>query len=234
MMLVHHCFVGPLAFLAISEDAKLMDAFACMGCAGAAPGMIADQSGPLISAQALVPITVGYMLADLILFPYWNLSSSAMLENLLMVMHHVISILVWQMTISFDYCQRYVLVLLSYEITSIPLTVMWVLSTSGRKSSLLYKFTGLIFTASFVVLRMGAAVPQLRSMWYAVPWQLEWAEFFRPGVVPAQLPLGIFRAGTATLVIPHMLNLFWGIKVVKGFISVFIGGDKKKSAKATQ
>mmetsp|Transcript_33014 Transcript_33014/g.60517 ORF Transcript_33014/g.60517 Transcript_33014/m.60517 type:complete len:300 (+) Transcript_33014:96-995(+) len=235
MMLVHHCIISPLALLAIAEDENLRDAIACFGCESSAMGLIADlKRGPLKAAQALVPVTMGYMVADLILLPWWNLSSSNALENCLMVLHHVISLNVWQMTMVFNYCQRYVLILLSYEFTSIFLTLMWILSTSGLKSSIYYKLIGLLFTASFVIVRMAAALPQLRAMWYITPWLKRWADHFCPGVIPDQFPAVLFHVGTATLVIPHLLNLFWGVKVVKGFVGVIVGGKKPKSEKAKQ
>merc|ERR1712003_457111 len=91
-------------------------------------------------------------------------------ENGLMVMHHVFSLGVWPCTIFYNYCARYVVVLLAYEVSSIFLTVNWMLSNAGMKTTSAYKVSGLLFTATFVLIRMAGALPQLFALWYAPPW----------------------------------------------------------------
>merc|ERR1712146_78427 len=118
-------------------------------------------------------------------------------------------------------------ILLVYEITSIFLTINWLLSNSGRKTSLIYKVNGLLFTLSFVVVRMLGALPQLRALWEVPPWNPE-AVKERSDVssLATYQLLSLY-----TLIIPHMLNLFWGVKVIKGFAAVALQKDTKRAGK---
>eukprot|EP00928_Gymnodinium_smaydae_P074235 TRINITY_DN57300_c0_g1_i1.p1 TRINITY_DN57300_c0_g1~~TRINITY_DN57300_c0_g1_i1.p1 ORF type:complete len:344 (+),score=79.87 TRINITY_DN57300_c0_g1_i1:111-1034(+) len=215
-MLVHHAVVGPLALAAIVVDPVLREAFLCFGCEDAAWNLVRDASvGPSALAALLVPITTGYMVADLLLLHCWSLSKASRVENVLMVLHHTISLGVWPPTLFYDYCSRYVVVLISYEVSSVFLTLNWFLSTAGRKSGSMYKVSGLLFTLSFVLIRMVGALPQLRALWYAPPWTSTVYRAVAPGeLMEWQVLL------TSTLVLPHLLNLFWGVKVIRGFLAV--------------
>merc|ERR1712232_691752 len=141
-----------------------------------------------------------------------------MVENLLMVMHHVLSMISWPTVVYYDFCARYVMILLMYELSSVFLIVNWMLSTAGKKSTSFYFLSGVLFTFSFVIMRMFGAVPQLLMMWRRPPWLFGEA---------LGMPLWSLR-GSAFLVIPHILNGFWGVKVIKGFLAVVLG---KKSTK---
>lgn len=224
-MLVHHAFIGPAALIAIFCDGTLLEAFTCFGCEDAAWKLLRDKAGgPSLAAQALMPVTIGYMIADLMLLPSWSLSKGSSVENGLMVMHHVFSLAVWPCTILYNYCGRYVVVLLAYEVSSIFLTLNWMLSTAGMKTGALYKVSGLLFTASFVLVRMVGALPQLLALWHAPPWTFTVVDKVAPGEM---MTWQIYA--TITLILPHALNLFWGVKVVRGFMAVLLKADKSKS-----
>eukprot|EP00931_Biecheleriopsis_adriatica_P077337 TRINITY_DN50925_c0_g1_i1.p1 TRINITY_DN50925_c0_g1~~TRINITY_DN50925_c0_g1_i1.p1 ORF type:complete len:334 (-),score=69.61 TRINITY_DN50925_c0_g1_i1:25-978(-) len=220
-MLCHHVLVSALAVVAILEDSVLMRVlFTQPGNAAAAADMLRDERlGPSQAAEALTPVTTGYMVADLILISQWDLSGQAgVMEAALMVMHHVLSLMSWPCAVIWNFCSRYVVILLSYELSSIFLSGMWLLSNSGRKSSSLYMICGLLFTLSFVIVRMLGALPQLAAFWQAPPWMA-----YLDGV-PSWAP-----PWSAFLVIPHLLNLMWGVKVVQGFMKVVTGkSDKSK------
>lgn len=230
-MLVHHVLVGPLALVAALQDAAIVGAYECFGCEAEAWNLLSEvgSTAAPASVQALMPITAGYMVADLVLLPSWSLTAGSMIENALMVLHHVISLLVWPLTLFHNYCARYVLILLVYEVTSIFLTINWLLSNSGKKKSIIYKVNGLLFTLSFVVVRMLGALPQLRSLWEAPPWS--------PDAVQKRSDVSSLATyqllSLYTLIIPHMLNLFWGVKVVKGFVAVALQKDSKDANKET-
>jgi len=225
VMLLHHGLVTPLAIVAIWEDKTIMGMFKCSAGVESARLMNRD-AAPSHVSQMLVPVTLGYFTADLLLLRQWNLSRSGMVENLLMVFHHVASMVVWPATIHFDWVARYVIIMISYEFSSIFLTLNWMLSTAGMKSSPLYLLSGLLFTASFVAMRMLGAIPQFRAMWLSPPWSRavvldvakewihDWCCFF-----------------SATLVLPHLLNLFWGIKVVRGFLAVATSKGRKPAGR---
>jgi len=226
-MLVHHVVVGPLALLAALQDPVVVGVYKCLGCAAEAWNLLSvlGSTAPPAYIQALMPITAGYMVADLILLPSWSLTAGSATENLLMVVHHLLSLMAWPITLYFNYCARYVLILLAYEISSVFLTINWLLSNSGRKRSVIYKVNGFTFTASFVVVRVLGALPQLRSLWEVPPWQRD--------AVRARSSVTDLRTyqllALYTLIIPHVLNLFWGVKVVKGFVAISLQKEKKES-----
>lgn len=224
-MLMHHSIITPLAFLAIWEDATIMRMYTCFGCSDVASLMNRDVTPP-VAARALTPVTLGYFIGDLLLLSQWNLTSGSAIETVLMLFHHVASLLVWPAAIYFDWVARYVLIMLSFEWTSGWLTLMWMVANAGYKKSLVYVLCGGIFTLSFVVMRMLGALPQLVALWRATPWtqSVEWAA----------VPGGIHEwcwIFSASLVAPHLLNLFWGVKVVQGFLAIVCG---KKDSKKKQ
>jgi len=220
-MLLHHVAVAPLALLAIGCDAATRQALACFGCSEVAPLLIRDAlEGPSYAAQVLAPITIGYMIADLALLRNWSLSAKGgQGENILMLVHHSFSMITWPHTIWFDFCTRYVLFLVSYELSSIFLTVNWMLSTAGRKQHPVYFASGLLFTGTFVLTRMLGAVPQLLALWHAPPWSKATEG------VPAYVWMG-----SVTLLLPHAMNFFWGVKVVRGFASVAAGALGRRAS----
>merc|ERR1712217_58033 len=114
---------------------------------------------------------MGYMVADLALMSQWSLSRNGRVENTIMFFHHALSLASWPVTIYYEFCGRYVLILLSYEFTSLFLIINWFLSSFGMKSGALYFVSGLLFTFSFVFFRMLLSAPQLMAMLWAPPWQ---------------------------------------------------------------
>mmetsp|Transcript_70592 Transcript_70592/g.147857 ORF Transcript_70592/g.147857 Transcript_70592/m.147857 type:complete len:299 (+) Transcript_70592:223-1119(+) len=225
-MLAHHGLIAPLAVYGLLEDPAVRQMYGCFGCTEAGLRMNRDAIVPL-AAQALTPVTLGYFFADLLLLSQWNLTKSGAVENGLMLFHHLASLLVWPAAVYFDWVARYVLIMLSYEFTGVWLTLLWLLSTANMKKSMLYKVVGLLFTASFVVMRMVGAIPQLIAMWNAPPWSVDLEHKVQPGGIH---PLcWIF---SLSLVFPHILNLFWGVKVVSGFMAVMM--PKKKKDKASK
>mmetsp|Transcript_60560 Transcript_60560/g.172126 ORF Transcript_60560/g.172126 Transcript_60560/m.172126 type:complete len:300 (-) Transcript_60560:151-1050(-) len=221
VMLLHHSLVTPLALLAMWDDQTIRGMYLCIGCPSMAHSMNRDVQ-PSLAAQALTPMTLGYFIADLLLVSQWSLSRSGLADNLLMGFHHVASLLVWPATVYFDWVSRYVVILLSYEFSSVFLTVNWMLSAAGLKRTPLYFATGLLFTLSFVAVRLLGAVPQLRAMWCLPPWS---------GAVHRQYASGPFHswqgAFSTTLLLPHAMNLAWGVKVVRGFLAVALGRSAK-------
>mmetsp|Transcript_80587 Transcript_80587/g.231357 ORF Transcript_80587/g.231357 Transcript_80587/m.231357 type:complete len:181 (+) Transcript_80587:43-585(+) len=171
----------------------------------------------------LTPITLGYFMGDLLLLSQWNLTKSGAFENMLMLFHHVASLAVWPGAIYFDWVARYVLLMLSYEFTGVWLTTLWLLSTANLKKSVWYMLTGALFTFSFVIMRMVGALPQLIAMWNAPPWSVELENKAQAGGIH-----WLCWVFSISLVFPHLLNLFWGVKVVKGFAAVIC---KKKDSK---
>jgi len=220
-MFCHHVLAAPLAVMAILEDATIVRLFTCFGCPDVAPIMIRDPSGPSGSAQALIPLTMGYMVADLVLLNQWQLSAKGSnMESMLMVAHHFFSLLVWPMTLYYDFCSRYVLIMVAYELSSIFLTLNWMLSTSGYKESLWYKISGALFTLTFVVVRLLGALPQLRALAIKPPWNC-YSEYPEGGPILIKFSF--------TLLFPHLLNFAWGVKVIRGFFTMALASKSATS-----
>eukprot|EP00929_Paragymnodinium_shiwhaense_P123214 TRINITY_DN9679_c0_g1_i2.p1 TRINITY_DN9679_c0_g1~~TRINITY_DN9679_c0_g1_i2.p1 ORF type:complete len:384 (+),score=45.45 TRINITY_DN9679_c0_g1_i2:49-1200(+) len=219
MNLAHHGVVAPLALIALVEDPAVGEAWWCKGssCEVSGSQLIRDPStaGTPFPVLALVPISMGYMAADLMLLPAWSLNNTGQSEIALMVAHHSLSMISWPFAVIYDFCARYVLFLLVTEISSVFLVTNWMLSNAGYKKTTAYLVSGLLFTASFLIFRWMGAIPQLRAMWYSPPWKAS----------PEHLPglLWWMPYGSTWLLLPHALNLFWGIKVVKGAVAVVLG-----------
>jgi len=225
-MLLHHGLVTPLALIGIWQDPATMGMYRCFGCPEMASLMNRDVRPPL-AARALTPVTLGYFIGDLLLVSQWNLTKSGAVENMLMLFHHIASLIVWPAAVYFDWVARYVIIMLSYELTSFWLTVLWMLSTADMKKSPFYVVVGMLFTLSFVVMRMVGAIPQLLAMWNAPPWSLALETAAQPGGIHEWCWMF-----SASLVLPHLLNLFWGVKVVSGFAAVLTGKGSKKGKEA--
>lgn len=226
MMLVHHGIVASLAVAGLADDPVVQDMYTCFGCRDAAVRMNRDAMRPPLAARALTPVTLGYFMADLLLLSQWNLTKSGAVENGLMLMHHIASLTVWPAAVYFDWVARYVLIMLSYEFTGVWLTSLWMLSTANLKKSTAYLFVGLLFTFSFVIMRMVGALPQFVAMYNAPPWSTELEMTAQAGGIHAWC--SIF---SMSLVLPHLLNFFWGVKVVSGFAAV-VFPKKEKNGKA--
>jgi len=227
-MLVHHGLVTPLALLGIWQDPATMGMYRCFGCSEVARLMNRDVRPPL-AARALAPVTLGYFIGDLLLLSQWNLTKSGAVENMLMLFHHFASLIVWPAAVYFDWVARYVIIMLSYEFTSFWLTVLWMLSQAGMKKSPWYAIVGMLFTLSFVAMRVVGALPQLIAMWHAPPWSVALETAAQPGGIHDWC--WIF---SSSLVFPHLLNLFWGVKVVSGFVSMMTGKGTKKGKDTQQ
>lgn len=217
MMLTHHGVITPLALWSMWQDPVIRQLYSCIGCKEAAQLMNRAVEAPL-AARALTPVTLGYFVADLVLLSQWQLTKGSQVERYLMLVHHIASMGVWPAAIYFDWVARYVIIMLSYESTSFLLTLLWVLNAAGYKKSLAYVVTGFLFTILFILLRLVGAIPQLIAMYWAPPWSDSLMQEAQPG--------GIHWLGwlfSQSLILPHVMNLFWGAKVVEGAFNTFSG-----------
>jgi len=214
--LIHHAVISTMAIAALLSDEVVLDAISCgdvTACQEAAALMIRDPASASISTFALAPVTVGYMAADVLLISQWNMKAAkSNTESMLMVVHHLLSVVCWPVAIVLDFCSRYVLILLSYEFSSIFLAVNWLLSTAGYKKGPAYLVSGFLFTIFFILVRLIGALPQLRAMWLAPPWLASSANY--PGIY------SWMTCASMALVVPHVLNFFWGYKVITGALAL--------------
>lgn len=221
MIFVHHAAAAPLSAAALMQDPAVRSAVLGLGLGEGAAKLTRDPAGPSLAAAALIPMTIGYMAADLLLIRNWNLMKSGNAENGLMVLHHILSMISWPVTLYYNYCQRYVLFLELMEISSIFMQLNWFLSQGGMKNSVLYVTSGALFTLSFFLSRWFLAVPQVMSMITAPP-------LFQP---LSDVPTWALLNGPCWMILPHLLNAFWGVKVYKGFMAVVFPSNKAQSQK---
>merc|ERR1719215_1963051 len=95
----------------------------------------------------------------------------------------------------------------------------WCLSQKGLKNSKAYFLSGACFTLSFVVVRLLGAVPQLLAMTTAPPVRQTLPD----------VPTWALWNGFLWMFLPHLLNAFWGVKVLKGSLAIVKGKDAKKT-----
>ncbi|CAE8636442.1 unnamed protein product, partial [Polarella glacialis] len=225
VMLCHHTFISSAAVLAILEDPALMATLRCGGfCLEPAQRLLRDTVRSA-SAEALVPVTLGFMIADLALMSQWSLCGGKKgVGDFLMFLHHIGALIGWPPAVVPDLCTRYILVLLAFEISSVFLTINWFLSTAGLKSSRAYIVTGLIFTASFVLVRLLAAVPLVVALFTANPLGFTG----ETGLPHPHIFLILANIG---LLFPHGLNFIWGYKVIQGCAAVVFASKASEAKK---
>jgi len=164
--------------------------------------------------------------ADLLLLSQWQLTKGSRTEQRLMLVHHIASMVVWPAAVYFDWVARYVIIMLSYESTSLLLTLLWLISAAGYKQSLAYGLTGLLFTFLFIWLRMVGALPQLVAMARAPPWSQQLLTEAQPDGIHSLAWLWC-----QSLVLPHVMNLFWGVKVIQGAWATLTATSSKTKEK---
>ncbi|CAK0889884.1 unnamed protein product [Prorocentrum cordatum] len=144
-------------------------------------------------------------------------------QSVLMVFHHAMSMVAWPFAIEYDFCSRYVVVMLAYEFSSVFLLSNWFISTAGYKRSMMYIASGGLFTLSFIIIRLVGAVPQFFNLFETMPWFQTAADY--PGV------LGWMPAWSFVLLLPHVLNAMWGRQVVEGALKILRGdqGEKERA-----
>jgi len=224
-MLCHHVFVGPLAFANLFVDSAVWNSIVGFGWTQAASHLTRDDSGHAALAEALAPVTMGYMLADLSLIGYWQVQAKGgNQENILMVIHHFLSLASWPVAIQYDYCSRYLLFLISTEISSIFLTFKWMLSVVGVKAGTCFFLNGACFTISFVLLRNCASVVQILALIHKPP-AFEAVD---------DVPVVLRWCGNIFLFFPHILNTVWGYKVVSGAFNLVVGKRRNAETDSTQ
>lgn len=223
MILVHHLISGAWALSIILGDSVLWKILSFRGGTDEARRMLVVYPEPgTESAALLVPFTVAYMTADLLLFPFWAKDS----ETPLFVFHHLFSMYFWSEGLRYDCGQRYALYLIGNELTGGFLVFRWMLSQAGMKSSMLYAVNGTIFTLAFIVVRVVPIPAIIRStaMYFPLrePWKID----------PPSIYIRCLQVcGCLAIYLPLLLNAYWASKVIKGYAQAarsFCGKSKKK------
>uniref|UniRef100_A0A7S1KYE9 TLC domain-containing protein n=1 Tax=Alexandrium catenella TaxID=2925 RepID=A0A7S1KYE9_ALECA len=227
MIVFHHAIAGLWALSVVCGDSVLWQTLSFGGGQEEARRMlVVHPERGTESAAFLVPFTVAYMVADLVLFPCWAKDS----ETLLFIFHHLFSIFLWSEGLRYDCGQRYAVYLIGTELTGPYLVFRWMLSQVGMKTTMLYYVNGTIFTLLFMVVRVVPILAILRSTVLYFPLREPWK------VDPPSLYIRTVQIfGCLAIYLPLLLNAYWAVKVVKGYAkavqSAFKSGDETKEKK---
>jgi hypothetical protein len=172
-------------------------------------------------ASLLTSVTVGFFCWDLLRIDKWAKSSTR--ERRMMVTHHVLSIAVWPLAVSYRCAACF---LLHYELTELSsplLQLRWYLGLYfGRGSA-----AELGCAAAFALVFLGVRATNLRVVLGAFAASAPWNGALHPPCLP-----GWMRAvATCTLPLPSLLNLMWSLQILK-MGARMIGGSEAEANKA--
>ncbi|GAB5369015.1 hypothetical protein AAMO2058_001368700 [Amorphochlora amoebiformis] len=210
LCLLHHVVVGFVATYAL-----LFDPFCYRVLSGVMSGSHQGAKdlnfGRSAYCVALLPLTLGYMIFDLI-----ELIRCGQV-NMLIGVHHVTALLLWPILLHYGTGEMWILYFLSTELTGPFNVIRKMLSEINVKESKVYLINGILFTVLFVAWRM---VP--------IPWlcnALIQAHPFNPSYVPESYSITqLFWARVAAVfsVVPLLFNMYWGLLVVRGATRIFL------------
>ncbi len=186
--------------------------------------------GPLIHARSdvvamVAPLTLAYFVFDLLLVPVWE---GKMTQHIPVFLHHGLSLLTWPVGVCHPACHWFLLCCLSMEFSTPLVQMRWFVSQhpSLGKAHPVYLVNGVLMTLCFVVCRLYPMLPHnTYAIWVAAPHA-------------ADLPLTV-RVAASCLILPNVLNLYWGWLMAKGLLGVLFpslkgskkaGGQEKKVA----
>ena len=218
--LFHHCVCGPAALYLFMRE---------YGSASLALALHQDRAGALWLVNHWDPATVvvgdvfvGYLIFDLIEMKTWSNQ-----EFLLMMAHHLIGIVVVPLVGIAGWFQGFTMYFISTEITSIFNVIRTLLLDNEMKQSIVYKLNGMLFTLVFVIVRM-APVPLLFLAWYLAPQPTSTTKVDSYGATYAYALsyLSILHPGAHAI---FVMNLYWGFKVIRGFVSAMSQPKSKRN-----
>ena len=155
--------------------------------------------------KANTGLTLGYMLADLVLMA----AEARVLFEGVFVLHHAVVILGCSVSLTYGIFGHLLQFRFLHEISTVAWKVTWFMRSHGvAKSSWLLKSGALAFTVSFAVFRI-ATIP------------LFWAMFYHCATTAAVLPtwhlMTMCLVGNVTT---DCLNLYWLVPIIKGIVKI--------------
>jgi len=222
--LVHHLGVGCLGTYALyTEYGQALTETASLQTVAAAEPLA---NRPSHLASILTDISVGYMVFDFYYISTWSSG-----EFLLMMMHHILSIVLWPISSFTGWGQGWILWFLSMEISSIFMALRWVFKTAGlEEKSPICMLNGFLFTLVFFVWRI-VPIPVYLLAFYLAPGPSSTAHIMSKGLSAATgdqvLVAGKVMGYICTL--PIFLNLFWFYQLVNMLRKMFSKKKEKKN-----
>lgn len=146
-------------------------------------------------------------------------------QQVLIFLHHGISIVTWPFGICHPACHYFLLCCLSMEFSTPFVQYRWFILQSEDlgKNHPLYIFNGIIMTIAFALCRLCPMLPL--NIWAILVSAPHSAESGLPWTV---------RAASSVLVLPNLLNAYWGYIMIKGLTKVLfsLGKPCKEASKA--
>jgi hypothetical protein len=159
-------------------------------------------------------VSTGYFIADFILCVV-----QVEEHGVAYVLHAIASLCAGVFWLVNDEGVLYVLLLLLFELSTPFLNIRWLLSEYGYENSPLYLVNGLAFVLSFVFSRVILGVPLLMKLMY----EMNSAPVKDRHHILTRL---VFTVMPFCMI---FLNIYWGFKVIKGFLKAagFIKSNEK-------
>ena len=127
-------------------------------------------------------------------------------ERKLLIVHHVLSILVWPLASLYRVAGPF---LLHYEYTELSspfLQLRWVTQLFFGRGSRADKIMSMLFALSFFIVRSTNVHVVLHAAFYSKQYSL---------ALHPELPLHVRIIGAVTAGLPALLNLFWTLQILK-------------------
>ena len=203
----HAAISGPVAFYFLFLDGDAATAHAVQR----AWSLDADFAPQLFSAHiaadqalSITCWTVGFMVWDLYRIGTWAKSGHG--EKKLLIVHHVLSILVWPLASLYRVAGPF---LLHYEYTELSspfLQLRWVTQLFFGRGSRADKIMSMLFALSFFVVRSTNVHVVLHAAYFSRQYSLD---------LHPELPVHVRLIGAVTAGLPALLNLFWTLQILK-------------------
>lgn len=217
LAIAHSTLVGTLALTALTTDDGLRSQTLKMlrfePIANA--GLFVSDIG-YVWANLLTSITVGFFVWELGHIADWAPSSK--MDAATMVIHHVISSLLWPLSIRLRIAYFYLVHFEFTELSSPFLQLRWFVKVYGGPEML----ASSAFALSFFAVRTLLIVPMLRAIYLSRPWD---------GILYPHLSLTVRIISIVSLCIPFFLNAIWTVQIVQMGFKTYRRTHPKKNGK---
>lgn len=219
LAIAHSTIVGTLALTALTTDDGLRSQTLMMlrfePVANA--GLFVSDIG-YVWANLLTSITVGFFIWELGHIADWAPSSK--MDVATMVVHHVISSLLWPLSIRLRIAYFYLVHFEFTELSSPFLQLRWFVKAYGGPEMI----ASSAFALSFFAVRTLLIVPMLRAIYFSRPWD---------GDLYPHLSFTVRIISIVSLCIPFFLNAVWTVQIVQMGVKTYRRNHRKKKGKDT-
>ncbi|KAJ8605490.1 hypothetical protein CTAYLR_000003 [Chrysophaeum taylorii] len=175
-----------------------------------------DGGGGREWADLLTSFTVGFFVFELFHARDW--APSTRVDKLTMIVHHVVSAVLWPLSIRLEIAYFFLVHFELTEVSSPFLQLRWFAKTYGNAT--LEAVVSLVFALVFFAFRTTVVVPMFRAIYLTRPWD---------GALYPRLSLAVRIISLVSLYIPFLLNSLWSWQIVKMGLRIYNGKKHKKT-----